>query len=463
MARTTPSLQDLSDKKISAVFWQYALPAILGTTVNTLYSIIDGIFIGHWVGNAALSAAGLILPVMNLAASVGMLVGVGSASRLSIYLGLKDNERAEKIIGGSFLLSLLLSGLTLACLLIFVDPILHFVGASSVTFPYAKDFLVIFLPGSIFLTLAFNYNSMMRACGYPLKAMITMFISVIANIILAPVFILWLGLEMRGAAIATVLSMMISFIFVMQHFTSKTSRIRLRIQNIRLQWETVKSIMSIGLSPFCMQVAASAIVVLINYQLNNYAPAAGITGDNAIAGFANANRLITLIVVIVIGLNQGMQPIIGFNYGAKNYIRVKETLVYAMKVATLITTVGCILGVGFPTFFVKAFSSSPEIIHISAIALRCVCLSFAILGFQMVVTSFFQCIGQARISIFLSLARQVIILIPALLIMPPIWGLDGVWLANPVSDVCAALLAGYMLYQQQKAFKKVRHVEHDKS
>lgn len=456
MMGTATSLQDLADKKISSVFWQYALPAILGATVSTLYNIINGIFIGHWVGDAALSAAGLILPVMNLAASVGMLVGVGSASRLSIYLGLKDYDRAEKIIGGSFLLSLLLSGITLGGLLIFVDPILHFVGASSVTFPYAKEFLVIFLPGSIFLTLAFNYNSMMRSCGYPLKAMLTMFISVIANIILAPIFILWFGWGIRGAAVATVLSMMLSFIFVMQHFTSKNSQIKLRLKNIRLHWETVKSIVSIGLSPFCMQVAASAIVILINYQLNNYAPADGITGDNAIAGFANANRLITLIVMIVIGLNQGMQPIIGFNYGAKNYVRVKETLVYAMKVATLITTTGCILGVGFPTFFVKAFSTSPEIVHISAIALRYVCLSFAIIGFQMVVTSFFQCIGQARISIFLSLTRQVIILIPALLIMPPLWGLDGVWLANPVSDVCAASLAWYMLHRQLKVLRNAK-------
>ena len=453
MAKKHSVLQDLSDKKLSALFWQYALPAIIGTSVSTLYNIINGVFIGHWIGKEALSAAGLILPVMNMAAAIGMLVGVGSASRISIYLGLKEQNKAEQIAGTSLMLTLLLSGLILSILFIFLDPILMFVGASEVTLPYAREFLQIFLPGSIFLTLAFNYNNMMRACGYPFKAMVTMFISVIVNIILAPVFIYWLGWGMRGAAVATTISMAVSFAFVMLHFTSKNSEIRLKKENFKLPLDSVKAIISIGLSPFCMQIAASAVIILINFQINRYAPAAGVIGDDAIGAFANANRLITLIIMIVIGLNQGMQPIIGYNYGAKNYTRVKETFIYAVKVATCITTTGFLLGMFAPELLVMAFSPDPEMIRLSATALRYITISFAFIGFQMVTTSFFQCIGMAKISIILSLSRQVLILIPVLIIMPMLFGLDGVWIASPVSDIFATFISAYILYLQIQKIK----------
>lgn len=451
-SRTSPPANNifakLAEEKISRLFWQYALPAIVGTSVTPLYNIINGVFIGHWIGEDALSATGAILPVMTLAAATGMLVGAGSATRISIYLGQKDLVRAEKIAGTSLLLTLLLSSLTLALLYIFMKPILMFAGASETTYPYARDFLQIFLPGSMFLTLTFNYNSMMRASGYPLKAMVTMFISVIANVILAPVFILFLGWGMRGAAIATTLSMATCFVFVMMHFLHKDSTIRLRLRNIRLRLDIVKSIVSIGFSPFCMQIASSAVIIFLNIQIRLYAPVAGISGDAAIAAFSNTNRLITLIVMVVIGLNQGMQPIIGYNYGAKNFGRIKETLVYAIKAATAITSVGFVLGFFFPKTFSSAFTPSPEIISLSATVLRYVTLSFVIVGFQMVVTIFFQCIGMARISIFLSLTRQVIFLVPLLWILPLFMGLDGVWLANPISDVASAILAGVILRYQ---------------
>lgn len=457
MTHSQDVYNDFKNKKISWLFWQYALPAVIGTIVNTLYNIIDGIFIGHWIGREALSGAGIILPVMNLTAGIGMLVGIGSASRISIFLGRGETDKAEKIAGTSFMLTAVLSGITLASLLYFVDPVLHFVGSSPTNHQYAKEFLQVYLPGSIFITLTFNYNNMMRASGYPFKAMVTMFISVIANIILAPIFIIGFGWGMRGAAFATTLSMFISFLFVMQHFISKNSNIKLYRCNFRLNWIYIKSILSIGMSPFAMQVAASIVVVFINWQLTHYAPLSNVSSDDAIAGYSNANRLITLIIMIVIGINQGMQPIIGYNYGSKDYLRVKATFFYGVKVATVITSIGFILGFFVPDVLVRAFSSDEDLVHISAIALRYTTLSFAFVGFQMVTTSFFQCIGMAKISILLSLSRQILILLPTLYLLPLCFGLDGVWASSPTADLLSTGVAFTVLFWYFKSIKSRYH------
>lgn len=456
MANSRDIYYDFRNKKVSSLFWQYALPAIIGTIVNTLYNIIDGIFIGHWIGREALSGAGLILPVMNLTTAIGVLIGVGSASRISIFLGKSENDNAEKVAGTSFILTALLSGITLSLLFIFVDPILHFVGSSPVNHFYAKEFLQVYLPGSIFLTLTFNYNNMMRASGYPFKAMLTMFISVIANIIFAPIFIIGLGWGMRGAAFATTLSMMISFIFVMQHFLNKNSNIKLYRRNFRLDIKIAKAVISIGTSPFAMQIAASIVVIFINWQLNHYAPLSNVSGDDAIAAYSNTNRLITLIIMITIGINQGMQPIVGYNYGAKNYIRVKQTFFYAVKVATVVTSLGFVLGFFIPETLVRAFSSEKDLVTLSATALRFTTLSFVFVGFQMVTTSFFQCIGMAKMSILLSLSRQILILLPLLYIMPLFGGLNGVWMSSPTADLLSSVTAFVVLYWYFKSIKS-RH------
>ncbi len=454
MLQSTTVFDDLSQKKISKLFWQYALPAIIGTVVNTLYNIIDGVFIGHWVGKDALGALGIILPVMNLAAAIGMLVGVGSASQISINLGKKNYQQAEFIVGTSFILTLILSGTALGSMLFFLKPILFFVGASDVTYPYARDFLQIFLPGSLFLTLSFNFSNMMRSCGYPAKAMIVILISVIANIFLAPIFILYFGMGMQGAALATTLSMAMSFCFTIYHFTNKNSYIRLKGKNIRLRFDIIKSIVSIGLSPFFMQVAASIVVVIINTQLRHYAPSAGISSDEAIAAFSNANRLVLLIVMLVIGLTQGMQPIVGYNYGMRDYRRVKETLFYVIKIATLITTTGFLLGHYIPHLLVKAFSSDVALIALSATALRNITLAYIAVGFQIVASSFFQSIGMASKSILLSLLRQLLLLIPTMLVLPIFYGLNGIWYSFPIADIIATLLAAYLLFHQLMIFRK---------
>ena len=450
----TANVEELENKKISKLLWQYALPAIIGTMVNSLYNVIDRVFIGHWVGDNALAGLGLVLPIMNITAAVGMLVGAGSASRISIYLGKKDLNTAEKIAGTSFLMTLILTGIVIIALLIFLKPVLMFAGASEVTYPYARDFLIIFLPGNIFLSLCFNFNNMMRASGYPKKAMITMLISVVANIILAPIFIHVLGWGIKGAAIATVISMVIGFCFVMEHFMNPNSFIKLRLKNFQLDKKIMWDITSIGMSPFLMQVAASAVIFMIIHQLRTYAGGNSHMGDMAIGAYTIANTLVMLIAMIVIGLTQGMQPIVGYNYGAKNFERVKETLIYTIKVGVAITCFGAVLGLFFPHLFVKMFGPGPDLSELSANALRLMVICFPVVGFQIVVTNFFQCIGQAGKSIFLSLTRQFLFLVPALIILPHYFQLNGIWLSIPLADLLATITTAILFIMQIRLWKK---------
>ncbi|MDL2214637.1 MATE family efflux transporter [Dysgonomonas sp. OttesenSCG-928-M03] len=449
------NVEDLENKKIGKLLWQYALPAIIGTLVNSLYNVIDRIFIGHWVGDDALAGLGLILPIMNITAAVGMLVGAGSASRISIYLGKKDKETAEKIAGTSFVMTLILSGAVIALLLIFLKPILIWAGASEATYPYARDFLQIFLPGNLFLSLCFNFNNMMRASGYPQKAMITMLISVVANIILAPIFIYYLDWGIKGAATATFIAMVIGFAFVMHHFMTPTSFIKLRRKYLRLDKKIVWNITSIGMSPFLMQLTASVVVFAIIGQLKAVAGRVDPhSGDLAIGAYTLANTLVMLIVMIVIGLTQGMQPIVGYNYGAKNYARVRETLICTIKVGTAITIFGFILGFFFPQFFVSLFGPGPELAEKSVEALRLIVLCFPLVGFQIVVSNFFQSIGMAGKAIFLSLTRQALFLIPMLYILPHYFDLDGVWLSMPAADFLAVITTLILFSMQIRTLKQ---------
>lgn len=448
------NIEELENKNIPKLLWQYALPAIVGTLVNSLYNVIDRIFIGHWVGDNAIAGLGLVLPIMNITAAVGMLVGAGSASRISIYLGKRDMDTAEKIAGTSFIMTLILNGLTVIGLLLFLKPILTLAGASNETYPYARDFLIIFLPGQIFFSLCFNFNNMMRASGYPMKAMITMLISVVCNIVLAPIFIHTLGWGMKGAATATLISMIIGFLFVMEHFLNPNSFIKLRWKNIRLRWKIIRAIISIGLSPFFIQLASSVVIFFIITQLKIYAASSGHSSDMAIGAYTIANTLVMLVVMIVLGLTQGMQPIVGYNYGAKNFVRVKETLVYTIKVGVCITSGGFILGFFFPNLFVSMFGPGKELSEMSAQAVKLIVIFFPIVGFQIVVTNFFQCIGQAGKAIFLSLTRQFLFLIPGLFVLPHYFDLNGVWLSMPVADLFATITTAVMFYLQIKTLKK---------
>ncbi len=445
MSNNQASVNQLGTGDVGKLLWQYSLPAIVGTMVNTLYSVIDRIFIGQGVGPLAISGLALTLPILILLQAFGMLIGAGAATRISICLGQKDMEKAERILGNSLILTFIFSGITIILSMIYMEPMLLAFGASEATIPYAEQFLKIMIPGNIIAALSFGFNNMMRASGYPKKAMLTMIIGTVANIILAPIFIFGFKWGIQGAAIATVISMSISATWVMSHFMSKHSFLRIRMKYLTLDRTIVWSIISIGLSPFFMQLAASFVNVIINTSLKKYG------GDLAVGAYGINGSLALLMIMFIVGLNQGMQPIVGYNYGARQYGRMYEALKKTIKVATIVSSVGALCAILIPGIIVRAFTTDEELISIASHGLRIMLLSFFTVGFQAVATNFFQCIGMVSKSIFLSLTRQCLLLLPCLFIFPPVFGLNGVWMAQPVSDFLSAVLTGaFLAYQLKK-------------
>ncbi len=412
--------------------------------VNTLYTIVDRIFIGQGVGPLAISGLALTFPITTLASALGMLVGAGAAARISISLGEKRKDIAERILGNSLLLIIILNAVFISLIYAYIDEILFAFGASENTLPFARDYLQIVLLGNVFISLCYSFNNMMRASGYPRKAMITMMIGAVLNLILDPIFIYVFNMGIAGVAFATVISMFIGMLFVMHHFVQKNSLIQLKFSNIRLNKDIILAIISIGLSPFSMQVAASAVAVLLNTSLMKYG------GDLAIGAFGILNSMLMLIVMLVVGLNQGIQPIIGYNYGAKKHGRVRETFYYSIRVATIITSVGFVIGVFFPRLFANAFTTDSVLLDIAENGIRIATVSLPLVGFQIVASGFFQSIGRAKESIIQSLSRQLLFLAPLLLIIPRIFGLNGVWLSMPVSDFFAAMLSFYLVRNLMK-------------
>lgn len=440
---------DLAQKKISSIIWEYSLPAIVGTLVNTLYNIVDRIFIGQGVGAMAISGLAITFPVTILTSSLGMLVGVGAASRISISLGEKKKDTAEKILGNSLLLIILFNAIIMTVFYLYLDQILIAFGATEQTLPYAREYLQIVLVGNVFISLCYSFNNMMRASGYPKKAMYTMLIGAVLNIILDPIFIFVFKLGIAGVAWATVISMFVGMLFVMYHFVQKESIIRLKRKFIRFNKDIILAIVSIGMSPFFMQVAASGVAVLMNVALIKHG------GDLAVGAFGILNSMTMIIVMLIVGLNQGTQPIIGYNYGAQRYGRVQETFIYTLKVATIFSTTGFIIGMFFPRVFASAFTTDPELLDIAERGIRLGLISFPIVGFQIVAGSFFQSIGKATKAIIQSLSRQILFLVPALLILPNMFGLTGVWISMPIADFLSSLLSLYLLMGQIKIIKEM--------
>jgi putative MATE family efflux protein len=445
--KNNASVSHLETRSIGALLWEYSLPAIVGTMVNSTYTVIDRIFIGHGVGAMAISGLALTLPVMIVLQAFGMLIGVGSASRISICLGQKNKQHAEKILGNALLLTFILSGTAIVFSLSYMKPILYAFGGSEETIPYAEKFLSITIPGSILSSLSFGFNNMMRASGYPRKAMYTMIIGAVANIILAPLFIFYFHWGIEGAATATVISMGISAVWVMSHFTNKDSFLRIRKRYIRLNPTVILSIVSIGLSPFLMQLAASMVNVIINTSLKKYG------GDLAVGAYGINSSLALMLIMFIVGLNQGMQPVVGYNYGAKKYTRVLNAMKKTTIVATVVSGIGALCAILIPELVIRMFTPDKDLIAIASHGLRLMLFANFIVGFQAVSTSFFQCIGMAGKSIFLTLTRQCLLLVPCLLLLPPRYGLDGVWLSQPVSDVLSAILTGVFLWYQLKKLK----------
>lgn len=434
----------LGEAPIGKLLVEYSIPAIIGMTLTSLYNIIDSIFIGHGVGALAISGLAITFPLMNLLVAFCTLVGVGGATLSSIRLGQKDKKGAEDILGNVAILCVINAIFYGGLAFIFLEPILFFFGASETTLPYARDFMQVILLGSPISYVMIGLNNIMRATGYPKKAMLSSMLTVGCNIILAPIFIFVLNWGIRGAALATICSQFIGMLWVLYHFYSPKTYIRFQRHSMRLKQHIIANIFAIGMSPFVMNVCACCIVIFINNRLLNYG------GDMAIGAFGILNRIQMLFVMIVMGITMGMQPITGYNYGAQHFDRVKRTLKLGITAGCIITTLGFIIGELFPGVFVGMFTDNHELTDEATLALRIGILSFPVVGAQIVITQFFQSIGKARISIFLSLSRQLLFLLPGLAFLPPFYGVEGVWFSMPLSDALAFAVAALMLAYHYK-------------
>ena len=437
----------LGNENVGKLLMQYAIPAIIAMTASSAYNITDSIFIGHGVGSLALSGLAITFPLMNLGAAFGSLVGVGASTLLSVRLGQKDYETANHILGNVFVLNLVMGSVFSIIMLLFLDPILYFFGASDETLPYAHDFMVIILFGNVFTHMFLGLNAMLRSAGSPRKAMMATIYTVLINLALNPLFIFGFGWGIRGSAFATIISQIIVLAWQINIFRDKNYFIHLKRGIYRLQRKIVLDVFSIGMAPFLINAAACVIIILINQNLIRYG------GDLAVGAYGIVNRVAFLFVMIVMGLNQGMQPIAGYNFGARHYHRVTDVLKKTILWATVIMTTGFIVVELFPYSVASIFTTDQQLIDLAATGLRYVFILFPIIGFQMVTSTFFQSIGMAKKAIFLSLTRQVIFLIPCLLILPRFWSVNGVWLSLPISDFIASILSAILLIAQLRRFK----------
>lgn len=439
---------ELGSRPVGKLLFKYSIPAVVGMVVQALYNIIDSMVIGHAIDDPNVVAGiAVTFPVMNLATALGMLIGAGSATRISIVLGQKDHRRAQLILGNSVQLTIYIGLAYITVFALFLDKILMLFGASPNTLPYAHEFLMWLLPGMVLMNLTFSYNNVMRATGYPRLAMYTNLLGVAINLVLAPTFLFGFKMGIRGAAIATDIAMLVTAIFVMRHFFKRDSEVHFERGIYRIRRDIIKSIFYIGLSPFLINVAGSVVNAIINNSLLRYG------GDNAIAAVVVFNRYVTVFVFIIIGICQGMQPILGYNYGSGNFTRLFSTLKKAAVSATVVTVIGSAVGVLFPAAIASMFMQDAAQISCAVMCLRITALMFWIVGYQIVVTNFFQSLGMAAKSVFLSLTRQIIFMIPMLLILPPLWGLNGVWACFPVCDFMSAVVATVFLIVQVKRIR----------
>lgn len=439
---------ELGTKPIGKLLMQYSLPAIIAMTASSLYNMVDSIFIGQGVGPMAISGLALTFPFMNLAAAFGAGVGVGASSCISVKLGQKDYKTAQQVLGNTVTLNLIIGIAFSIVSLLFLDPILCFFGASEQTLPYARDYMVIILLGNVFSHMYFGMNAVLRAAGKPRQAMNATIFTVVLNTILDPIFIYPLNLGIQGAAYATILSQVLALVWQMRIFSNKNELLHLRRGIYRLKKSIVENILAIGLSPFSMNVCACIVVIFINKGLLQY------SGDLAVGAYGIANKVCFIFVMVNMGLNQGMQPIAGYNYGAMKFDRLMQVLKLAVIAGTCITTCGFLVAEFIPGPCARLFTTDPELIRLSVNGMRIMMAAFVLVGSQMVITNFFQSIGMAKISMFLSLSRQMIFLLPMLLLLPLFLGVDGIWWAMPISDTIAEIVAVVMMMTYMRKFKE---------
>ena len=444
---TKRNATELGTQPIGKLLMQYAIPAIIAMTASSIYNMVDSIFIGQGVGPLAISGLAITFPFMNLGAAFGAMVGVGASTLISVKLGQRDYDTAQTVLGNVITLNLIIGIAFSIITLMFLDPILYFFGASADTIGYARDYMLIILTGNVFSHMYFGLNAVLRASGHPQKAMYATINTVVINTLLDPLFIYVFDWGIRGAAIATIIAQVISLIWQFKILTDKNELLHLRRGIYHLQSKIVKNIIAIGLSPFCMNVASCFIVIFINKGLKEY------DGDLAIGAYGIVNRLVFICVMIVMGITQGMQPIAGYNYGAQQFDRVTRVLKLSIYGATAMTTLTFLVGELLPDVAVRLFTTDEGLISRAAEGFRIVVLFFPIVGFQMVTSNFFQSIGMANKAIFLSLTRQLLFLLPCLIILPTFMGAAGIWWSMPISDLTASLVAGVLLYKQFQNFK----------
>ncbi len=442
----------LGTQSVASLLAEYALPAIMAMIASSLYNIVDRIFIGNGVGPYAIAGLSIAMPIMNLTAAFGSMLGVGSSSLISIRLGQKRHEDAQLVLGTTLLLNFIIGLVVCVCGLIWLEPILRLFGASEQVLPYARDFMQVILVAGIFNHNFLGFNAIMRATGYPRKAMLSTFITVVVNLFLAPLFIFVFDWGIRGAAMATACAQMTGFVWVMIHFCNPKHSLHFIGKYIRLKVKVMVDIISIGSSNFLMHVCTCLMVIILNSSLVHYC---GTDGDMAIAAYGICNSVVMLFLMVVMGLNQGMQPIVGYNFGARLNDRMMQAYRLTIVVATVVTSAGFLIGEIFPRQIVSLFTNDETLIQLSTTCLRTILISFPVVGFQMVTTTFFQSVGKAAWSIFLSLSRQLIFLIPALVILPRIFGFKGVWAALPTGDMLASVLTLIVILMKIKQFTKI--------
>lgn len=443
---------ELGTKPVGKLLMQYAIPAIIAMTASSLYNMVDSIFIGQGVGAMAISGLAITFPFMNLSAAFGAAIGVGASTLMSVKLGQKDYRTAENILGNTITLNVIIGVAFGVVCLMFLDPILRFFGASNQTIVYARDYMEIILLGNAITHLYFGMNSVLRSASKPRHAMYATMFTVVLNTILDPLFIWTFGLGIRGAAYATVLSQLVALIWQFWIFSNPKELIRLKRGIYSLRGDLVKNIIGIGISPFSMNVCACMVVIFINNQLVRFG------GDMSVGAFGIANRIVFIFVMFVMGINQGMQPIAGYNYGAQKLDRMMQVVKLSIIAATAIMILGWFLAMLAPRQCVSLFTTDQHLIDTTVHGMRRMMVMLPIVGYQMVITNFFQCIGKVKISIFLSLSRQLLFLLPALALLPMWFGLDGVWLAQPVSDLIASVVTAWIMIVYMHKFK-LQHKE----
>ncbi len=432
---------------MGALLLQYALPAIIAQVASSLYNMVDRIFIGQGVGAMAISGLAITFPFMNLSGAFGAAIGVGSSTLISVSLGRKDYGRAQTIFGNNLTLNLVIGVVFAAVCLAFLDPILRLFGATDQTLPYAREYMQVILVGNAITHIYFGMNAVLRSASKPREAMAATIFTVVLNTVLDPLFIYVFHWGIRGAAYATILSQALAMCWQLYLFSDKSQILHHARGIYRLRWNVVKNILGIGISPFAMNACSCLVVIFVNNALVAHG------GDYAVGAYGIGNSIVFIFVMITIGLNQGMQPIAGYNYGALRYRRMMRAVNLTIIAATVVMVVGWLVCQLFPEQCVRLFTSDDELTRVAVRGLRINALLLPIVGYQMVITNFFQSIGKAKLSIFLSLSRQLIFLIPSVVILPQFFGIDGVWSALPTSDLLASFVAAWFMLVYMKRFR----------